>query len=142
MNSTGDATERNLCLGRRNNPKLPAAVLGRTGSPNHALATSLARGTYQSRGWSRFPWLLGMAGLALVTPRTAAQGGHDLAVKTMFRFNPSLPNKDECCGRGWLPRQPLLLLRQLLLELLSCLFSGAILTATSAALRYARGEIC
>ncbi len=37
-----------------------------------------------------------MAGLALVTPRTAAQGGHGLAVKTMFRFNPSSLNKDEC----------------------------------------------
>ena len=37
-----------------------------------------------------------MAGLALVTPRTAVQGGHGLAVKTMFRFNPSSPNKDEC----------------------------------------------
>jgi len=45
-----------------------------------------------------------MAGLALVTPRTAVQGGHGLAVKTMFRFNPSSPNKDECCGWGWLPR--------------------------------------
>jgi hypothetical protein len=43
--------------------------------------------------------VLGMAGLALVTPRTAAQGGHGLEVKTMFRFNPSSPNKDECCGR-------------------------------------------
>ncbi len=30
-----------------------------------------------------------MAGLALVTPRTAVQGGHGLAVKTMFCFNPS-----------------------------------------------------
>ena len=45
-----------------------------------------------------------VAGLALVTPRTAVQGGHGLAVKTMFRFNPSSPNKDECCGWGWLPR--------------------------------------
>ena len=45
-----------------------------------------------------------MAGLALVTRRTAVQGGHGLAVKTMFRFNPSSPNKDECCGWGWLPR--------------------------------------
>ena len=60
-----------------------------------------------------------MAGLALVTPRTAVQGGHGLTVKTMFRFNPSSPdddrpfivlaetkpsNKDECCGWGWLPR--------------------------------------
>jgi len=56
-----------------------------------------------------------MAGLALVvvyysldpllvTPRTAVQGGHGLAVKTMFRFNSSSPNKDECCGWGWLPR--------------------------------------
>ena len=40
-----------------------------------------------------------MAGLALVTPRTAVHGGHGLAVKTMFRFNPSSPNKDEFCGR-------------------------------------------
>jgi hypothetical protein len=45
-----------------------------------------------------------MAGLALVTPRTAVQGGHSLAVKTMFRFNPNSPNKDECCSWGWLPR--------------------------------------
>ena len=45
-----------------------------------------------------------MAVLALVTPRTAVQGGHGLAVKTMFRFNPSSSNKDECCGWGWLPR--------------------------------------
>ena len=43
-----------------------------------------------------------MAGLALVTPRTVVHGGHGLAVKTLFRFNPSSPNKDECCGRGWL----------------------------------------
>ena len=42
--------------------------------------------------------------LALVTSRTAVQGGHGLAVKTMFRFNPSSPNKGECCGWGWLPR--------------------------------------
>ena len=39
-----------------------------------------------------------MAGLALVTPRIAVQGGHGLAVKTMFRFNPISPNKDECVG--------------------------------------------
>ena len=31
-------------------------------------------------------------------------GGHGLAVKTKFLFNPSSPNKDECCGWGWLPR--------------------------------------
>jgi hypothetical protein len=37
-----------------------------------------------------------------VTPRTVVHGGHGLAVKTLFRFNPSSPNKDECCGRGWL----------------------------------------
>jgi hypothetical protein len=37
-----------------------------------------------------------MSGLALVTPRTVVQGGHSLAVKIMFRFNPSSPNKDEC----------------------------------------------
>ena len=37
-----------------------------------------------------------MAGLALVTPRTAVQGGHGLTVKTMFRFYPSSLNKDEC----------------------------------------------
>ena len=30
MNSTGDVTDRNLCLGRGNN--LPVVVLGRTGS--------------------------------------------------------------------------------------------------------------
>ena len=36
-----------------------------------------------------------MAGLALVTPRTAVQGGHGLTVKTMFRFNPSSPNKGD-----------------------------------------------
>jgi hypothetical protein len=29
-----------------------------------------------------------VAGLALVTPRTAVQGGHGIAVKTMFRFIP------------------------------------------------------
>ena len=34
----------------------------------------------------------------LVTPRIAVQGGHGLAVKTMFRFNPISPNKDECVG--------------------------------------------
>ena len=45
-------------------------------TPLAGLATSLARGTHQSGGWSRFPWLLGMTGLALVTPRTAVQGGH------------------------------------------------------------------
>jgi hypothetical protein len=103
MNLTRDATDHNFCLGRGNNSELPAVVLGRTGSPNHALATSLARGTHQSVGWSRFLWLSGMAGLALVTPRTVVQGGHCLAVKTMIRFNPSSPNKDECCGWGWLP---------------------------------------
>jgi hypothetical protein len=33
----------------------------------------------------------------------AARAGRG-RVKTMFRFNPSSPNKDECCGWGWLPR--------------------------------------
>jgi hypothetical protein len=72
--------------------------------PLRHIARSLARGTQQSDGWSRIPWLPGIAGLALFAPRTAVQGDHGLAVKTMFRFNPSSPNKDECCGRGWLPR--------------------------------------
>ena len=31
-----------------------------------------------------------------MTPRTAVQGVHGLAVKTMFRFYPSSLNKDEC----------------------------------------------
>ena len=50
-----------------------------------------------------------MAGLALVTPRTAVQGGDGLAVKTMFRFNPSSPNKVNaaagvgCLGYGRVP---------------------------------------
>jgi hypothetical protein len=95
MNSTEDVTER--CLGRGNNPKLPAAVLGRTVSPYRF-------GDVTSTGYApvgrvvSFPWLPGMAGLALVTPRIAVQGGHGLAVKTMFRFNPISPNKDECVG--------------------------------------------
>ena len=63
------------------------SMQGGFSTPLAGLATSLARGTHQSGGWSRFPWLLGMAGLALVTSRTAAQRGHGLAVKTMFRFN-------------------------------------------------------
>ena len=47
--------------------------------------------------------------MALVTPRTAVQGGHGLAVKTMFRFNPSSPNKVNaaagvgCLGYGKVP---------------------------------------
>jgi hypothetical protein len=42
--------------------------------------------------------------IRMMTPHTTVQGGHGLAVKTMFRFNPSSSNKDECCGRVWLPR--------------------------------------
>jgi hypothetical protein len=50
-----------------------------------------------------------MAGLALVTPRTAVQGGHGLAVKTMFRFHPSFLTRMNaaagvgCLGYGWVP---------------------------------------
>jgi hypothetical protein len=43
-----------------------------------------------------------MAGLALVTPRTAVQGGHGLAVKTMFCFNPSSPRMNAAAGVGCL----------------------------------------
>ena len=40
MSLTGDVTERNLCLGRGNTLELPAAVLGRTGSPICGYVTS------------------------------------------------------------------------------------------------------
>ena len=122
MNLTGDATERNilkearppiggllpdvspsfillLSLGRGNTLELPAAVLGRTGSPNFGYVTSTGHALVgRVVTISVTPWL-GRVGLPVLRSR-------GLAVKTMFRFNPSScsPNKDECCGWGWLPR--------------------------------------